>query len=131
MNEQRLKQEVELVRSHFPSTDPHHSRSWILITDWQIPEATWKCTSVNLCIRIPDNYPGQAPYAFYVQPFDLKLKDGSNPNNAQLVSDTVYGGTWLKFSWAAENWSPDADINRGSNLLNFLNSIRTRFAEGK
>ena len=123
MDKARLDLEMQLIRSHYPEVELHSFPYWIRIPNWRIPETIWDRDTVSLCLQIPENLPGQAPYGFYVAPADLRTKDGSNPDSAQLASDTPFGGTWLKFSWAAQDWRPAADLKKGSNLLNFLNSI--------
>lgn len=129
MNE-RVAAEVALLQSHFPKAILHNSGRWVLIPEWKMPDI-WSLPLVSICFQIPENYPGQKLYAFYVSPSDSTLKSGQPIQNAQPgVSDPPFGGTWLKFSWELETWQPKADPRQGSNLLNFVNTFRNRLEQG-
>ncbi len=131
MDSQRIKQEFEVIKSQYPEATIHGTLKWVFISNWIIPENIWSEQSVTICFQIPENYPGQSPYGFYVSPYTIKLRDGSSADNAQIASDTPYGNQWLKFSWAAENWYPHSDYREGSNLLNFIHSFIYRFKMGR
>lgn len=125
---ERLLEEMALLKSHFPNATLHESSKWVYIPEWKLPDI-WSVPTVTICFQIPDAYPGQAPYAFYVSPHDIRPKNGNGIGNTQMATDTPYGGQWLKFSWANEAWQPTAELKQGSNLLNFVNSFRDRLLE--
>jgi hypothetical protein len=126
----RIAEEMALLQSHFPKATLHETRKWVLIPDWLLPPEVWSYAKVTICFQIPDNYPGQAPYGFYVSPPDIRLKNGKSIGNASPVNDPPFGGQWLKFSWQNQGWIPSADLKQGSNLLNFVNTFRDRLKEG-
>lgn len=79
---------------------------------------------------MPENYPGQAPYAFYTFPAVKAQVSGGLPNNCTYPAQTPFGAEWLKFSWSVEPWLPKNDPMAGCNLLNFVLSAGNRLREG-
>lgn len=127
----RVTLEYEALKTQLPAAELHESNRWVYISGWLLPPGMWSVATLSLCVEIPPNYPGQAPYGFFVSPHDLTLANGATPQNAKVDNAPPYSGIWLKFSWSANDWHPAADHLAGSNLLNFVNSVRTRLSDGK
>jgi hypothetical protein len=125
----RITEELALLKSIYPKATLHENRKWVLIPDWLLPPDIWSITTVIICFQIPNNYPGQAPYGFYVSPSDICLKNGNAIGSSSFANDPPYEGKWIKFSWQNQTWMPSTDLKQGSNLLNFVNSFRDRLKE--
>lgn len=129
---ERIKKEQELLCRHYPQAEWHPTgqNGWIKIPDFGIPADIWNTSKAAVCFEIPVGYPGQAPYAFYVEGC-LRLKaTGATPQNYQEPATTPFPGTWGKFSWAHDSsWRPTADLASGSNLMNFVFSFNDRLKE--
>lgn len=125
---ERIRGEFEFVKQTYPTATLTESARWIQIRDWSVNPTMWSHTSVTVGFRIPEKYPGEQPYGFYVLPLEFRLATGNPPAAAQAASDTPDGVSWLKFSWGPEEgqWRPAAEIHKGSNLINIINSIRAR-----
>lgn len=128
----RIKQELALLRRHFPQAEWHEAgaNGWVLIPDFPIPGDVWDKDTAKICFEVPTVYPGQAPYAFYVEGgLHLKGKTG-NPLSYNEPAETRFPGTWGKFSWQHEaSWRPTTDLASGSNLTNFVLTFKDRLAE--
>jgi hypothetical protein len=126
----RIGQELEMLKGCWPELEYREEGHWVRIPRYLVPGDIWKVTEIEVSFQIPENLPGQAPYAFYVRP-DMVLRDGrgpkdyTNPANAQ-----PFGEGWGKFSWQLEPWLPTADPARGSNMVNFVQSFANRLREG-
>lgn len=128
----RIEAELQLLRRYYPDLEFRDDGHWIRIPRYLVPEGIWEQAEATVCFQIPmSGYPGQAPYAFFVQP-GLRLKStGQKPNNyEEPASGVPFEGVWGKFSWTQENWRATADPVSGSNLLNFVGSFRDRLLEG-
>ena len=130
MDDARVSRELELVRGFYPEVQYLEDGRWVRLPRYQIPEGVWAIDEVEVCFQVPDSYPGQSPYAFYVQP-SLRLIDGSVPDNFEITCATAFAGSWGKFSWIMELWQPTTDPEQGSNLIDFIRSCGYRLREGK
>lgn len=134
----RIEGELDLLRKFYPDIEYDESAKIFVIPTYTIQTDFWSSKTVRLAFQVPSGYPGQPPYAFYIEG-GLKLREKSDqaadqhvdkiPSNYAECPLPPFGGTWGMFSWAHENWKPTADLSSGSNLLNFVQSFKDRFAE--
>ncbi len=128
MNE-RIKQELALLRTVYPNLEWHPDSFWIRIPSYPLPDGAWKQSEIELAVQMPPNLPGQPPYGFWVRP-GLQLANGGTPTNYSYPVSTPLGDGWGQFSWSLISWQPQAEITAGSNMLNFVRSIAHRLREG-
>ncbi len=128
MNE-RMAQELRLLRTRFPNLDYRDDGQWVLLPGWRVPTTLWDHKHIDICFQIPGGYPGQKPYGFYVSP-RIALRDGRHPNNFTDSGEPPFAGEWRKFSWDAPEWRATVDLSTGCNLLNWVFTFDHRFAEG-
>lgn len=129
MNQQRLDDELALLRTAYPDLEYRNvgGAHWVRIPAYAVPEG-WSARSAEVAFQIPAQ-PGQAPYAFCVRP-PLKLGNGNTPSNYSPSAATPWGNDFAQFSWSPlEAWIPKADIREGANMLNFARSFADRFLE--
>lgn len=130
--DERVHQELDLLRKYYPNMEYVESGQWILIKGYPTPEgSSWKPPNPDVCFQIPVGYPGTPPDWFHV-PAGITC-NGQRPNNYTEPANCVppFPGTWGSFSWHMENnWRATANIQNGSNLLNFVRTFRERFQEG-
>jgi hypothetical protein len=126
----RLESELEMLRQLFPQAVYCESARWVRIPNYRLPPGVWEQAEVELCVQVPENYPGQAPYAFYTFPAVRARATGGLPNSSTYPAQTPFGADWLKFSWSVEPWLPKNDPMAGCNLLNFVLSAGNRLREG-
>lgn len=129
MSAERIAQELELLRSSFPTLEYVPEGQWVRIPSYPLPEAVWGRSAVEVCFQIPEAIPAQGPYGLYVRP-DISLANGGVIQNYTYPAPTAFGGDWGKFSWQLLAWTPNADIVAGTNMLNFVRSFADRFREG-
>jgi hypothetical protein len=131
---ERIEKELEHLRRYYPQAmwHPTGQNGWVKIPDFPIPSEIWNKDKATVGFEVPVGYPGQAPYAFYVEG-GLRLK--SNVAKADRYNEPVttpFPGTWGKFSWSHEGtWRPSADVTSGDNLANFAHTFHDRLREGK
>ncbi|GAA1646520.1 hypothetical protein ACFQY4_05395 [Catellatospora bangladeshensis] len=121
-------QELELLRHCWPSLDHHAGTGWCRIPDFAIP-AGWNKQAAEIAFQIPDNLPGQEPYAFLVRD-GLLLANNSTPSNySPNVTTPPWGGNWGQFSWNLDPWAPGPKPGTGSSMVDFVRSITGRLRE--
>lgn len=126
MNE-RLRAELEVVRSAFPDAELREADLWARIPVYPISEEVWGGTTCEVAFRFV--LPGQPPYGFWVRP-GLTLVSGAAVQNYSYPVATGFGDGWGQFSWSPEEWAPGADVCRGANMLRWVQSFAMRLAEG-
>jgi hypothetical protein len=129
--QERIKEELALIRWRYPDTEYREEGQWIRIPSYPLPVG-WSRTSTEVAIQIPNGYPGAPPYGIYV-PVGLQFK-GSTPKNytEPAGNHPLFPGTWGVFSWSPDGgWRATADIRSGSNLLNWVMGFADRFREGQ
>lgn len=124
---QRVAQEIELVRSRFPSIQHGEQLDWVLIPDYELPRGRYNKQYTRLLFRIPQGYPSTGPDDFFVDN-DLRLGSNESAPGFNSGANSSSGpapipGDWGWFSWHPQSWRPSADITDGDNLLTFLKSI--------
>ena len=128
----RINEELALIRQRFPECEYHEVDRWMRIPSYPMPDG-WNRTVTDVAFQIQISHPGTAPYGIYV-PAGIQFQ-GSPPNNYKEPADNQppFEGTWGIFSWAPEDgqWRPAADTRSGSNLLNWVLGFADRFRQGK
>lgn len=129
---ERIDAELQLIRQRFPGATYQPEGFWVRIPDYALP-AGWSHTATDVAFQVPPAYPGTPPYGIYV-PSGLSI-DGAAPDNYKEPADNQppFGGAWGVFSWAPMDgeWRPTAELQRGSNLLNWIIGFADRFREGR
>jgi len=130
--QERIKEELTIIRQWFPDAEYHEEGHWIRIPSYSLREG-WSQSSTEVAFQVPVSYPGTPPYGIYV-PAGLQFQN-SRPNNytEPAGNQPPFSGTWGIFSWSPADgqWRPTADIEKGSNLLNWVLGFADRFSEGK
>ncbi len=129
----RIDEEITLLRKYYPNLEHDENRRWVIIHDYPLPEdIPWNKKAIDVCFFIPNGYPGANPYGIYV-PADLRYGD-QPPNNYKPSPENKppFSGNWGLISWTpVDKWNPSAEIQKGSNLLNYVLSFNDRFKEGR
>src|SRR5580765_1133384 len=120
----RIEDELALLKKYYLGLQVSEDKSWVLIPEYDICKGlAWNKQSCGVCFQIPVGYPGAAPYGIYV-PSDLQF-DGGPPESFQQNAQNKppFSGDWGFLSWTQDEWFPDSNIIKGSNLLNFVKSF--------
>lgn len=123
---ERIEAELTLLRRVHPGLEFLDGESWVRVGSYSLPSG-WSADEVALAFRIPPSVAIQ-PYGFWVHP-SISLADGRAPTNYSAAVEIPFGLGWGQFSWAPEVWRPQAQIEKGDNMLHFLRSIRDRLAD--
>ena len=129
--DQRLLEELALIREWFPTVEFREAGRWFLVSAYPLPSG-WSRESTDVAFQANELHPAAPPYGFYV-PTGL-LYHGEVPENytEPAKHSPPYEGSWGVFSWASETeWLPRAPADKGSNLLDWVRSFRARFEEGR
>jgi hypothetical protein len=132
---ERIRQELELLRKHYPRVDhaEQGGEDWFRIHDYPIPQThAWGQDRLVVAFKVGAAHPGPAPYGFFV-PSGLRFKGavpGSYTDRAEPqppFPETVWG----HFSWQQVDgqWRATGDLVNGSNLLNYAQTFADRFRE--
>jgi hypothetical protein len=105
--------------------------SWFVIRHYPLPDG-WNKTTTQILILLPPGYPETPPDNFYTD-LDLRLA-GEGDRRAEGGTDgpSHQGRQWQQFSWhfvEPAEWQPQAEIERGHNLLTFMNGVVQRLSE--
>jgi hypothetical protein len=129
--QERINEELTLIRWRFPDADYHEDGQWVRIPSYTL-SGGWNRSSTEVAFQIPVGYPGTPPYGIYV-PVGLQL-NGAKPNNYTEPAENhpPFPGTWGVFSWRPldEHWRATSDLRKGPNLLNWVMGFADRFTEG-
>lgn len=120
-------QELRLLRHCWPQLECDESTGWCRIPDYAVPQG-WSKTTVEVAFQIPDNLPGQAPYAFWIRD-GIQLAAGSPPTDYNPQASTPWGGLWGQFSWTPESWAPGPQPGRGTTMVDFVRSFADRLQD--
>lgn len=63
--QERVDQEIALLRSRFPELEYQQEGQWVRIPSYPLPEG-WNGDSTEIAFQIPASYPAGAPYGIYV-----------------------------------------------------------------
>ena len=132
MIQERIGQELVLLRQRFSELEYREEGFWIRIPSYPLP-AGWNRSSTEVAFQIPSAYAGTPPYGIYT-PIGLQF-NALKPHNYVEPTSTQppFEGTWGIFSWTPESgeWRPTSDLSSGSNLLNWVIGFADRFREGQ
>jgi hypothetical protein len=126
----RIAQELALLRSRHRDLEYWEDGRWVRLPAYPLFHG-WNRETTDVAFQIKVEYPGAAPYGFYV-PAGLQ-HNGRTPSsyNEPAQAQPPFGGSWGFFSWQVEaGWFPTADVVTGSNLLSFARTFADRFKEG-
>jgi hypothetical protein len=130
MNE-RLKAELELLEKSF-QIQHREDGCWIFIKDYMVPSNIgWSVAQMDVCFEVPAAYPATPPDGFYM-PAGIQCA-GKKPDayNEPAPKPPPFEGQWGFYSWHHQNgWKATADLRTGSNLVNFVGTIRDRLSQG-
>jgi len=117
-----LQQQFEILRASLPdaSLQPLPDGSHLVsIPNIQLPNG-WTKSSTEIKFIAPVGYPLACPDCFWSD-FDLRLPNGSPPQNTGATPIPYITSNHLWFSWHLSSWNPNCD-----NLLTYLNVIKRR-----
>jgi hypothetical protein len=126
MSAERVQAEIELLQQRYPGLECRDD-GWCCLARYALPDG-WHPSEVQLAFRVPQNIPGEQPYAYWTKP-QVTLKDGGTPNNTTAPVETGFGPGWQQWSWQLENWHPGSTPAEGSNTADHFRSIAYRFQE--
>ncbi len=129
--QERINQEIDLLKTRFPDLDYRPDGQWIHILKHPLPPG-WNLSATQLAFPIPVEYPCGPPYGIYVP---AGIRFGSQlPSNYtdRAPMQPPFGGAWGIFSWTTQDgvWHATADLTKGSNLLNWVLGFQRRFEDG-
>jgi len=123
----RLEQELALLRTRFPDLEYHEAGRWILLPSYPIAEG-WSSSTIPVAFQVQPSHPATPPYAFAV-PDSLHFH-GAIPGNSTAPVAVPFPGSWRQISWSPESWTPGAQPQSGSNLVQWALGFIQRFREG-
>ena len=129
MNE-RGEVELRLLQTWQEGLEYLPTGDWVFIRDYSLSDG-WLPATVDVAFQIPQNLPGQAPYAFFVsQPVTFHGQQPTSYTYPIAEGSVPFAGAWAQFSWAPETWSPADEPLSGDNMVSFALSIQARLREG-
>jgi hypothetical protein len=125
---ERRRRELDQVRAIFGEIEVGADLDWLIVKHWPLSPG-WTRSDTQVLVMIPPGYPTTSPDNFSADG-NLRLGSGSMPGNASPGA-VVAGRTWLQFSYHVEagDWQPHADVEKGHNLVTFLNGVGRRLAD--
>lgn len=128
---ERREREIELVEARFGELEIADDYSWFTIRRYELPTG-WNKTATQILVLLPPGYPETPPDNFYAD-LDLRLA-GEGDRRAEGGTDgpTHEGRQWQQFSWHfvdPTEWQPHTEIERGHNLLTFMDGVVQRLSE--
>lgn len=125
---ERRQNEIQLLERVYPEVSHDDAYSWIVVHKIPLGDG-WNRNATDVLIVLEPGYPQTPPDNFYVPP-GLTLSDGTQPGAFSKGGRKHAGMAWDQFSWHVENgWWPAADIEKGSNLLSFMQEVKRRLQE--
>jgi hypothetical protein len=129
---ERIQEEFERLQNIFKESEL--KENWVLLSNYRLTKGLgWNKEMCPICFQFPVGYPGTPPYGFYA-PADISC-NGQVPDNFQGSPQNIppFPGPWSFFSWTPEDgqWKASSDVNKGSNIINFIHSFDQRFRMGK
>jgi hypothetical protein len=126
---ERRRKELELVEAQFGELERAPDLTWFVVRRIALPPG-WNLDETPVLVLLPPGYPETPPDNFHTDP-DLRLASGQEPGGGSGMIDHA-GRRWRQFSWHFEDtaeWQPNAQIERGHNLLTFLLAVQQRLEE--
>jgi len=129
---ERIVEEIKLLKQKYSNLQNGQNNDWVMIPDFPLVDGYDRKTT-RLLILIPVAYPNTAPDNFYVDK-GLRLSNGAKPSSYNEETGVPVTGEWGCYSWhqdkeIADSWNPNAQIDKGDNLLTFVKSINIRLRE--
>lgn len=131
----RISKEISLLRAKYEKIqhDERDGIDWIKLPSYSVPEG-WRVDgqltdAIPIVFSVPSTYPGTPPYAF-LAPASINFNGSTPANTTKAPEHHPFQGEWVQFSWSVANWAASVELTKGSNLLAWCRSFRTRFEEG-
>jgi hypothetical protein len=131
----RIEAELALLRGVYGDVEHKEEggEDWFRVPSYATPEG-WLLNAVRAAVvpvafLIKGDYPGAAPYGF-LMPAGLTFNGAAPQNTAGPPKQVPFAGSWLHFSWTAEDWRPASEAGKGSNLVSWCRSFAGRLREG-
>lgn len=124
---ERVRQEIELLKTRYPDLEDGEQLNWILIPKYKLPAGRFNQEMTKLLFALPAGYPNAGIDNFFVDA-GLRLSGGENPPGFNIGANSSSGvaplpGDWAWFSWHPAEWRPAATIEAGDNLHTFLHGV--------
>ncbi len=120
-----LDEQFEILKGELPEatlTKLPSGAALIEIKNFDIPTG-WNRSKIILRFIAPVGYPFGKPDCFWADP-DLRLGNGTVPQNTGSNPMPGVPGQYLWFSWHLAQWNPNKD-----NLSTYVHVIENRFKE--
>ena len=129
--QERIEQELALIRQKFPDVEYREEGRWVRVSSYPLPQG-WNREMTDVVFQILEGHPTTPPYGMYV-PAGMRFQGDVPDNYTEPASNTPpFGGEWGVFSWSHdEPWKPTSEIWKGANLLHWVRGFKDRFEEGK
>lgn len=125
----RREREVGLLERQYSAVRHDSNIDWVIVEGVPV-EGDFNRDETEVLVDIPSGYPETAPDNFWV-PTGIELIGGGQPERCSPEHRTHEGEQWDRFSWHVDSgWAASEDIEDGSNLLTFMNSVEDRLGEG-
>jgi len=131
----RIEQELVLLRRHFPGAEHTelNGDDWFRLPGYSVPPG-WRIGEtdvdrLDVVFHVTVAHPGATPYGFQA-PAGLNFKGAQPGNTGAPPKAPPFAGAWVHFSWSVDDWAPNADPGKGSNLLAWAHGFANRFREG-
>jgi len=124
----RVRDEFALLKSYFSDIVYTSDDHWFLIPEYKVDCGIgWKPCPFPVSFQAPKEL-GQAPYGIYI-PSGIKCNNKTPDRFTDPAKkQPPFDGVWALLSWSPkDNWFPNIEITKGSNLLNFAISFIERF----
>ena len=125
----RIEGELKLLRTRFVELLFVEDGNWVRLPKIRLPDG-WSFSPVDILFQFPAGYPENPFYGFYV-PTGLRINDTvpqnfTDPAPAQPPFPDM---TWAFLSGNPDPWQPKPEIQAGSNVMTWTNSILDRFRQ--
>src|SRR2546425_1238481 len=89
----RLKLELELLRSRYQNLEYREQGQWVRLPEYRLPSG-WSSESRDVAFQVPVGFPGTPPYGIHV-PSGLRF-EGQVPGNyaEPAATQPPFAGTW-------------------------------------
>ncbi|WP_169302448.1 E2/UBC family protein [Halorientalis salina] len=132
-----IQKEVEDLREDYKvdvDTEAEDSFTHVIVRDYPVPVDTYNRDTTDVMIRVPQNYPEQAPDWVYVEE-EFRLKNGELPRKAQTMDTNPRNGAvvpgWVALSWHLSKMDTVTWTPYQNNLRWYLDTIvRGRLSQG-
>ncbi|MBC8065590.1 MAG: hypothetical protein H7Y17_12215 [Chlorobia bacterium] len=129
MASQRIEDELELLKVRHPDLEFVEEGLWVKLPGINLPQG-WSPGGVDILFQFKSGYPQEVFYGFFT-PTGMLINEVTPQNytNVAEAQPPFPGTTWAFFSGNPDPWQPKAEIQSGSNVLTWVQSIHARFME--